>query len=365
MIRVLQIGMHDKIGGVETYLMNYYRNVNKNIVQFDFISTFERLCFEDEINQLGGRIYKLPSEKKHPIKYFNMLKNIIKDNKYEIVHINMLSAANILPVIASKIVNVKHIIVHSHNSNTPSGFIRKFLNFINRPLLKLATEYWACSKMAGNWLFGNKSKIKIIYNAVDYDKFKYSETYKKEIQNKYNIQNKYVLGHVGRFSYQKNHEFLLEFFYEYQKVEKNSILMLIGSGELENSVKNKVKFYGIENKVLFVGNVKDVEKYMSAMDIFVLPSRFEGLPVTGIEAQVNGLPCLFSTNISREVAISSNAFFIDNNVEEWVKATNKYLKKSNCSIRNTCCLEEYNIRYASEKVTEYYIKMCSKRRRLG
>ena len=184
-IRVLQIGMHDNIGGVETYLMNYYRNIDRTQIQFDFISIFDKLCFEDEILSLGGKVYKLPSEKSNPVKYFYNLVKIIKENNYQIVHINMLSAANILPILAAKKCNVKSIIVHSHNSNTPSGFLRKIMDKINRPFLNLATNYWACSSKAGKWLFGNKKNIKIIHNAVNCEKFRYDEISRNEIRKQY------------------------------------------------------------------------------------------------------------------------------------------------------------------------------------
>ena len=173
-IKVLIIGMHDKIGGVETFLMNYYRNMDRDKIQFDFISTYDKLCFEDEIKKLGGNVYKICSEKKNPIKYCTQLNKIIKINNYKIVHINMLSLANILPIIVSKFQKVKHIIIHSHNSNTPSGFFRKILNFINKPFAYFATDYFACSDLAPHWMFGKrilkKHNSKIIHNAIELDK---------------------------------------------------------------------------------------------------------------------------------------------------------------------------------------------------
>lgn len=244
-IRILIIGMHDKIGGVETFLMNYYRNIDRNKVQFDFISIYDKLCFENEIKSLGGRVYKICSEKVNPIKYCKQLEKIIRENNYKIVHINMLSAANILPVIVAKRQKIKHIIIHSHNSNTPSGLLRKLLNALNKPFLHLGTDFFACSKLAGEWLFGKnflkKHELKIINNAVDIDKYKFNAQTRENIRNELECRKKFVIGHVGRFCYQKNHDFLINVFYEVQKEDKDMILLLIGEGELKEEIQEKVK----------------------------------------------------------------------------------------------------------------------------
>lgn len=357
-IRVLQIGMHDKIGGVETYLMNYYRNIDKSKVQFDFVSIYEKLCFEDEIKKMKGKIYHITSMKKNPIKYYYGLKKIIADNNYKIVHINMLSAANILPLLIAKNMKVKNIIAHSHNTNTPSGLPRKFLDKLNRKKITKANHYWACSKKAGIWLFGEKSvdKIEIINNAIDYDKFSFDLDQRNLVRQQLNIQNKFVIGNVARFSYQKNQSFLIDVFHKLQEKINNSILLLIGEGELEQELKNKVDKLGLNDKVIFFGTTNDVGKYLQAMDIFVLPSLFEGLPVTGIEAQASGTYCIFSSNITEETKISDNCKFVDLNVNDWVNAIeeiyiNGYKKES------SNMTEKYNIRIAAKKLEKKYIDM--------
>lgn len=319
-IRILVVGMHNKIGGVETFLMNYYRNIDKSTIQFDFINMYEELCFENEILKLGGKIYNVPNVKRKPIKYYKKLKKIIEDNKYNIVHINMLSAANILPVIAAKNAKVKNIITHSHNTNTPSGVIRKVLDKINKGiLLKYSTDLWACSNLAGKWMFGNDREFKVINNAIDVEKYKFNGETRKKIRNKLNIENKFVIGHVGRFSYQKNHEFLIDTFYKIQKKRNDAYLLLIGEGELKEGICKKVNDFNINDKVLFLDTTDKIEDYLQAMDIFVLPSRFEGLPVTGVEAQANGLKCIFSSKITPEVKITDRNVFLDiDNSEQWV-----------------------------------------------
>lgn len=356
-IRVLQIGMHDKIGGVETYLMNYYRNIDRSKVQFDFINTYDNLCFGSEILKLGGNIYNLPSEKSNPYKYFKQLKNIMK--KYKIIHINMLSAANILPVMAAKAAGVKHIIVHSHNSNTPSGVLRKVLDKLNRNyLMKNATEFWACSRLAGEWLFGlsicSGNKFKLIYNAVDSSFFNYDMRNRKKIRKELNIDNKFVIGHVGRFCYQKNHDFLIRMFNLYLKTNPDSVLLLIGEGELKSSIKNIVDNFGINDKVLFLGTTNKVYEYLSVFDLFVLPSRFEGLPVVGIEAQAVGINCIFSDLISSELKINDNVVFSPLDEKIWVDKINcvKSLKLKDNNIHNN-----YDIFKESKKLEKEYFKL--------
>ena len=318
-IRILQIGMHDKIGGVETYLMNYYRNIDKSKIQFDFINPYTRLCFEDEIKALGGKIYKVPNFKRNPIGYYIKIKKIIKKQNYKIVHVNMLSAANILPILAASKCKVNHVIAHSHNGNVPEGFLRSILNRINkRIMLKKCTDFFSCSDLAGKWLFGENQKFKIINNAIDLEKFKYNENSRKEIRSKYNLKGKYVIGHIGRFSYQKNHDFLIDAFSSYARKDDSAVLMLIGEGELEKNIRTKVKSLEIDDKVLYIGTTNNISEYLSAMDIFVLPSRFEGFPVTGVEAQTNGLISAFSNLITREIDISGNCSFLELNINKWI-----------------------------------------------
>ena len=241
-IRVLQIGMHDKIGGVETYLMNYYRNINKNKIQFDFINCYDKLCFEDEIISLGGKIFKVPNFKKNPIGYYYKLKKIMKKNNYQIVHINMLSSANILPIIAAHRCHIKHIIVHSHNTDTPVGIIRKVLDKINKKILiKYATDFFSCSKLAGEWLYDGMKDSVIINNAIDLDKFKPNESIRKVIRKKLKFEKKFVIGHIGRFCYQKNQEFLIDVFEEVHRKNPDAVLVLVGDGTKKKKIE--MQFY--------------------------------------------------------------------------------------------------------------------------
>ena len=358
-IRVLQIGMHDTIGGVEVFLMNYYRALNRKKVQFDFVNPYDKLCFEDEIKKMGGKIYKVSSFKKHPIKYYQELKKIIKDN-YDIVHVNMLSAANILPILIASKLRVKHIIAHSHNNGIPKGLVRKILNNLNKKVLrKKATDFLACSESAGTWMFGDQ-EFKVINNCIDVEKFKYDKKIREKIRKKYNLENKFVIGHIGRFEEQKNHEYLVELFQELSERNDDCVLLLIGDGVLRTKILNKVDELGLTNKVIYVGNQEKPQDYYSAMDLFVLPSKFEGLGIVNVEAQASGLPCVVSNVVPEEVKLSPNFYRINlNDKDEWVNKienikNKKINREKNIALSN---LDTYDLRKKSVLLEEFYFNL--------
>ncbi len=355
MQRVLIIGVHDKIGGVETFILNYYRNLNKDKIQFDFINMYDNICFEDEIVKLGGKVHKITNVKKNPIRYYVQLKRILKENNYKVVHINMLSLANVLPILCARKSKIKKIIVHSHNSNTPKGIFRKILDKMNKLFVaKWATDLWACSNLAGQWMFGDKKHFRVINNAVDTEKFKYDENKRLEIRKKLKIEGKFVIGHVGRFSEQKNHKFLLEIFKEIIKENKQAIMLSIGEGELKQDIIKKSIDYGINERIIFLDPVSNINDYMQAMDIFILPSKFEGLPVVAVEAQANGLPVITSNNVTKELPIKELSSYCSlNNVQEWIEE----IKKSNIArIDRTRDItnEKYNIKEEVLKLEKLY-----------
>lgn len=357
-IRVLQIGMHDKIGGVETFLMNYYRNIDRQKIQFDFINMFEKLYYDKEIKKLGGRIYNVKNVKRNPFSYYYSIKDIIKKNKYKIVHINMLSMANILPIIAAKKAGVKHIIVHSHNTGTPKGIIRKVLDKLNKSIaIKYATHYFACSQLAGEWMFKNKVKFEIIKNAIDVEKFQFDPSIRLEIRKKLKINNEFVIGHVGRFCEQKNHLFLINMFEKLCKIKNNYKLLLIGEGELKEKIKREIYNKKIENKVIILDPKDDIENYYQAMDEFVLPSKFEGLGIVAVEAQANGLPCICSDAIPDEVKILKTFKKLQLDYSKWTKElSNKQKRTDKANAIEAVKRNGYEIKIEAKKLMNKYIE---------
>ena len=321
-ICILQIGMTRNIGGLETYLIQQFEHINGNNLKYDFVNiTAEyEIVFSDKIKQKKSNIYNICSRHKNPIKHYYQWIRLLLNRKYDVIVLNSNSLEYVYPLVIAKIFGINRRIMHSHNTcwERNLGFFRKLLVKFNKLLLNFsATDYWACSELAGKWMFGNK-KFKIIHNAIDTNVFKFNEESRNVVRKELGITNeKFVIGHVGRFSYQKNHDFLIDIFYEVCKISPQVELLLIGDvvddRRFLDETKEKVKKLGLEQNVKFLGLRKDVPKLMQAMDCFVLPSRFEGLPLVGVEAQSIGLPCFFADIITKELKITDLANFISLN----------------------------------------------------
>lgn len=322
-IRVCQVVGKWLGGGVESVVMNYYRHIDRSKVQFDFI------CDEDskfipyeEIKQLGGRIYIVPSYKKL-FSFIREVRKVIRQNNYQIVH-SHLSTLSIFPLYAAKKEHVPVRIAHSHSTYSWKEFTRTLVKFILKPFSKVyATNYFACSEEAGKFLFGKKAfekgKINIMYNAIELNSFMYNEEIRNKIRSELNISSDtIVFGHAGRFVKTKNHEFLIDAFNEYHKLNPNSMLLLIGKGELENVIRSKIWDLHLSRSVKFLGFRTDINDLYQAMDIFLLPSLYEGLGMTLIEAQVSGLPCITSNFVPQEANINNKVVFEELDIEKWV-----------------------------------------------
>ena len=269
-------------GGVESVVMNYYRNIDRNKIQFHF------LCDEDstdipyeEIEKLGGKVIVIPPYQKL-FKYQKELYRIFKENNYKIVH-SHINALSVFPLKIAKKAGVPIRIAHSHSTSNKKEWKKNILKMILRPLSKLyANNYFACTEYAGKWLFGKKvverKELNVINNAIDLKKFEFNENTRKALREELGIKDDtLIIGHVGRFMKQKNHEFLVEVFNEVYKKNQNTLLILIGQGPLLSEIKEKAINLNIEDKIKFIGQVTDVEKYYNIMDIFLFPSIYEGL----------------------------------------------------------------------------------------
>ena len=363
-IRIAQIVGKWLGGGVEAVIMNYYRNINRNRIQFDFICDEDSTCIPyEEIEKLGGRVIIIPPYQS-PIRYQKELKKVLKENNYKIVH-SHINTLSFFPLFAAKRVGVPIRIAHSHSTTNKKEVKRNIMKQILRPLSKIfATHYFSCSEVAGRWQFGNKAyekgKVYLMNNAVEIEKFKFNEKIRNELRKELNIpDNSFVIGHTGRFVETKNHSFLIDIFKDIQSKKNDSILVLLGQGPLEKEIKEKVKMLELENNVIFLGQRTDVERYYQIMDLFILPSLYEGLGMTLIEAQVSGLNCLASNKVPKEAEIIPNKLkFIDlNNKEEWVKESLE-LKSYNRKI-NEKEINNYNIKNKAKELEEFYIKRWS------
>lgn len=361
MIRILQCVNKMERFGLETMLMNYYRNIDRTKVQFDFL-THRRTkgAYDDEIVKLGGKVYYAPRLMPYNIiKYRKYMRKFFEEHKeYKIVH-SHIDTMSFFPLREAKRNNIKYRISHSHTSKLDADlkyFIKLYCKLV---INKVSNIRFACGEKAGKFLY-NKLDFNIVNNAIDTNKFKYNQDKRKEVREKLNIKNdEFVIGHVGRFIYIKNQKFLIDVFFEYLKTNPNSKLLLIGTGEDENTLRNKVSDLKINEKVIFLINRSDVDELYQAMDLFVMPSLFEGVPLVAIEAQANGLNCILSDNISSEAKLCSNVTFMSLTDEPkiWVKKIDEMKGQRNKNAIEEIKNKNYDIKEEAEKLMDFYLEL--------
>ena len=323
MKRILIIGQTDNPGGVETVIKRYYEFLQQDF-RMDFM-VFTNTCYDEAYFKAHqSRIVFIKSAQfRHPLAYKKEIHTFFEVNKgiYDVIWFNCCDLANSGYIMKqAKITGIRKRIIHAHNTQLMQTGKRRYFyslmhHYWKNHISRYATDFWACSESAGEFFYKApilKGKaFKIIHNAIETEKYAYDSVTRKQIRETYNLENRYVIGHVGRFQYQKNHEFLIDIFYEYLKLDSRAVLMLVGQGEEEDAIRQKVINLGIEKSVLFMGVRTDVNRLLQAMDVFLLPSRFEGLPLVLIEAQTAGLKCFASKDVITEAAdLTGNVEFI-------------------------------------------------------
>ena len=368
-IKVLQIGMTRNIGGLETYLMQQFDAIDKNRIQYDFVNITSEydIVFKDKILYKGSKIYGICSRHINPVKHYCQWIKLLQNTKgdYHAVVLNSNSLAYIFPLFAAVFFGIPMRVIHSHNSGfeAKTSIVRKVVICINRILMKISvTHYLACSQKAGKWMFGDEQYFKIIHNAIDPVPYIFNKEKRDKIRETLNIKDKFVVGHIGRFTYQKNHKAVIEIFKEIVSLNQDSVLLLIGDAVGDTSFLDNAKFQvkelGMEDKVLFLGKRTDVPDLMQAMDVFVLPSRFEGLPLVGIEDQAAGLQCFFSDNITQELAITKLAHYIslNDNPKIWAQRILKSSKYSRVNMKAEIKDAGYDILEEVKKIEQLYLE---------
>lgn len=355
--------------GIMNVIINYYRHINLNEIQFDFLY-FEddEISYKDEIYSLGGRVFKIePPRIKNIFFYRQYLRNYINKQKrfdYNIIHFHEIVLLSLISPILREF-GCEKIIAHSHSVVYSYHPIKSMRNrTLSIGLKKSADYYCACSEASGRFWFGqelmNEGKVHIINNAIDCEKFYYNPEVRSKIRNELGIDNSLVIGHVGRFSKEKNHEFLIEVFYELTLHAPNCKLILIGSGPELNKVKEKVAFLKLDKKVIFLGQRFNVYEFYQAMDVFVFPSISEGLGSVAIEAQVAGLPCIISDTVTSEVDISNKVEFLslESQVENWAMK----IRETDCQkndMRQLAIEKGYSIKNEAEKLEHFYERLLA------
>lgn len=314
-IRVAQVIGKLKAGGVEMVIYNYYRHIDHSKYQFDFIiDSDSEWTFPQELIDMGARVYEVPPYQKLP-QYINALVKLFRENQYQIVHSNM-NSLSVFSLCAAKMSGVPVRICHSHSTAAPGETKKNILKFLLRPFSKLfPTHLCACSRFAGEWLYGKRTmeqgKVTIFNNAIDTQKFAFDPVVRAEVRKELNItDDTFVVGHVGRFCYQKNQEFLVDVFAEVHRKNPNTVLLMVGIGETMEMIRAKVKTLSLSDSVIFTGARNDVHRLYQAMDIFVLPSRYEGLGMVVVEAQCAGLPVIVSDKVPTEAKACEDVTFL-------------------------------------------------------
>lgn len=327
-IRVLHVLQRMEAGGTQALLMNIYRNIDRTKIQFDFLVEYPKKEFyDDEILKLGGKIYYSSVRKDfNIIKFKKQLKNILKENNYKIIHVHAYTIGYFVLKTAKKY-GVSVRIAHSHSNNMTNDYKKYIKKIMQKIYLLYATDFMACSKEAGNYLFKNKKYI-ILNNAIDSKKFIFNPKIREKIRKELSLEDSFVVGHVGRFKKEKNHAFLLNVFSNIIRNKKNAKLLLIGSGSLENDIKNQINDMNLNNKVIILNNRSDVNELLQAFDIFIFPSIYEGLGIVAIESQAAGTPILISNGVPDEAMISPiiKKISLNDSSEKWAKEALKLSK---------------------------------------
>lgn len=363
-IKVLIIITTDFVsyGGLTTVMMNYYRAMSKEKLQIDFASTNNPSNdLKKELMKNESRYFNLGNRKHNPLRYMLNLVDVIRQGRYDVIHVNGNSSTMAIELLIARACGVHTRIAHVHTTRTKYPY----LNIVLHPIFKKSyTKSLATSRNSGKWLYGEKYLV--LNNAIDTNKYKFDKDIRKKMRSKYRINEKFVIGNVGKFNFPKNHSYLLKIFSEYSKRDDSAILVIAGGGELEQQLKKKAKELAIKDKVIFLGMLDDVSEILQAFDVFIFPSNFEGLGLAVIEAQSAGLICIASKNVPEETHVTSNISYLDLNadISIWVnkiseaKVTIERTNRSDMSkiARHSIIENGYDISYSAKKLEQIYIE---------
>lgn len=362
-IRIAQIIGKLSAGGVESVIYNYYRHIDHSRFQFDFFIDADSTCQPlQELIDMGARYFIIPPYQKLP-QYISTLVRLFKQNHYQIVHSNMNTLA-VFSLFAAWAAGVPVRICHNHSTAGRGETKKNILKYLLRPFAKVfATDYCACSRYAGEWLFGKwavrENKVTVFNNAIDLERFQFDPETRESVRRELGLEGKFVVGHVGRFCTQKNHDFLIDAFAEVYCRRNDAVLLLVGNGELFDQIAAKVHRLGLDSAVVFLGVRSDVNRLYQAMDVFVLPSRYEGLPVVGIEAQTAGLPCIVSDAITLEARETERMIFLSlhSGADEWADRICECNIFDGRNPNREVRMNKFDIQQAARDLERFYTKV--------
>lgn len=362
-IRVLHNIVLLDTGGLETLVMNLYRHIDRERLQFDFlVHRPQEGFYEPEIREYGGKIYRTPPFNPAKIKPFKdaCMEVLLNHPEYKVFHAHQ--ELNLWTLEYAHKAGIPTRIAHSHNAKTVVNLKYFFFLYEKMFIKKHCTDMFMCSTPAGEWSFGKKAvqsgNVEFIKNGIETDRFKFDENTRREVREELGVGNKTVIGHVGRFMQQKNHTFLLDIFNEIHKKNPNTVLALCGEGRLEDDIKKKACELGLDKDIIFLGVRSDTNRVYQAYDMFLFPSLWEGLPLTGIEAQTAGLPVLMSDVITPETIVTNSVstMSLSQSAEAWADKAldilSSYQRKSG---QQQVVKAGFDIQTTADKLQEFYI----------
>ncbi|RGI12098.1 glycosyltransferase family 1 protein [Roseburia sp. TF10-5] len=362
-IKVAMVTNHFGITGIGTVMMNYGKALDKNkydltiLVGKPISEKYEKECLEN-----GIHLEALPSRHGNPKKHYVALWKALRAGNYDIVHDHGSSSMMAVELTIAKLAGVKNRIAHSHNSTCPNMRVHRLLNPYFRTVY---TKALACGRLAGNWLFG-ENNFEVLPNGFHTDDFAFSKKNRDAVRNKLGVENQLLIGHIGRINEQKNQEYLLDVFKEVAAIRGDAILLIVGIGPDEEKIKSRVKEHPYRDRIILYGETDNPTALYSAMDIFVFPSRYEGLPVVLLEAQISGLPCVVSDKVTREVDLGDiNWQSIDDDPKQWAKAVVEIRRQSNqerlfYKEKHLSQIRKYNIACSVKQLDKIYTNMITK-----
>ena len=365
MIKVLMIVHEMNRGGIENFIMNLYRNIDRNKIHFDFVEHTNKKCaFDDEIESLGGKIYHCPDYRViNHFEYSKWWNSFFKGhNEYKVIHSHLDSSANIHLRIAKKYGLIT--IAHSHSSSEGFGFRAIVKSFLKIGFNNCCDYKFACSKEAGEWLFGKKVCYKVLNNGIESEKYIFNENQRNLLRNHLNIKNdEFVLGHIGRLDKNKNVTFILDILKELNDLGIKSKFVSAGQGSEYDCLVSKSKALNIENDVFFLGLRDDINVVVQLFDVFVFPSVYEGLGIATIEAQASGLKCLLSDTIPKEVDITGNVEFMSlgNPPREWAEKIKTMLPYKRENTKQKIIKSGYDIKTTVDYLTKFYLQLSEQK----
>ena len=369
MYKVLVFGMTENPGGVESVIINYYRNIDRNKIQFDFLCNFhEDAAYENELKALGGKVFHITARSDNYHRYREELENFFRNSRgnYQAIWVNICSLANIDYLILAKKYGIPRRIIHSHNSQNMDSRLRGMLHKFNRNrIAQYATDFWSCSEDSARWFYRDSllPNVVMIRNAISVSRMEFCREKREAYRGMLGCNSGYVIGNIGRLHFQKNQQFCLEIFRELLERESDARLVLIGQGEDESLLKARAEELGVDDKVYFAGTQNDIAGWLSAFDIFLFPSKFEGLPIAALEAQANGLPVLASAEVIPEaVKINHNFKFYELNKsaaqwsEQLLQMRQQEERENPAAVRRNFISRGYDIETEAKKLEELFLK---------